>query len=141
MIYCNLISEFVGDSTGRCMGTFPTASCRNQSFQTCQWNNGNFRSYGTICSPSMGCKSPSMKEGCPKNWYFIPAIITIGDFVIKHCVSIHRNTLMHPLEVYYLNQKVRGLTHSRWIGLVYSAPLYVQRGHAIGNFSAGSSAG
>ena len=34
---------------------------------------------------------------------------------------------MHPLEMYYLNQAGRGLT-------VYSATLYLQRSHGIGNF-------
>jgi len=40
---------------------------------------------------------------------------------------------MHPLEVYYLNQAGRGLT-TPGIGPVYSAPLYLKRGHGIGNF-------
>jgi len=40
---------------------------------------------------------------------------------------------MHPLEVYYLNQVGRGLT-TLGIGPVYPAPLYLQRGHGIGNF-------
>jgi len=35
--------------------------------------------------------------------------------------------------MYYLNQAGRGLTTPR-IGPVYSAPLYLQRGHGIGNF-------
>jgi len=39
---------------------------------------------------------------------------------------------MHPLEVYYLNTAGRGLT-TPGIGPVYSAPLYLQRGHGIGN--------
>jgi len=41
---------------------------------------------------------------------------------------------MHPLEVYYLNQAGRGLT-TPGIGPVHSVPLYLQRGHGIGNFS------
>ena len=40
---------------------------------------------------------------------------------------------MHPLEVYYLNQAGRGLT-TPGIGPVYSASLYLQRDHGIGNF-------
>jgi len=39
---------------------------------------------------------------------------------------------MHPLEVYYLNQAGRGFTFPG-IGTVYSAPLYLQRGHRIDN--------
>ena len=41
---------------------------------------------------------------------------------------------MHPLETYYLNQAGRGLPSSPGIGPIYSAPLYLQRGHGIGNF-------
>ena len=48
---------------------------------------------------------------------------------------------MYPLEVYYLNQAGRGLTQSGWLSLVYSALLYSQREHGIGNYSAVSSAG
>jgi len=40
---------------------------------------------------------------------------------------------MHPLEVYYLSQAGRGLT-TPGIGPVYSATLYLQQGHGIGNF-------
>jgi len=40
---------------------------------------------------------------------------------------------MHPLEVYYLKQACRGLTTPE-IGPVYSALLYLQRGHGIVNF-------
>jgi len=47
---------------------------------------------------------------------------------IKRGVAILKGTfiVMHPLEVYYLNQAGRGLTNP-WIGTVYSAPLYLQR--------------
>jgi hypothetical protein len=38
---------------------------------------------------------------------------------------------MHLLEAYYLHQSGRG--HAPRIGLVYAAPLYLQRGHGIGN--------
>jgi hypothetical protein len=37
---------------------------------------------------------------------------------------------MHPLEVYYLHQAGRGRAS---IGPVYAAPLFLQRGHGIGN--------
>ena len=40
---------------------------------------------------------------------------------------------MHPLEVYYLGQ-AGGVLTTPGIGPVYSAPLYLQRGHGIGNF-------
>ena len=40
---------------------------------------------------------------------------------------------MHPLEVYELNQAGRDLT-TPGIGPTYSAALYVQHGHGIGNF-------
>ena len=40
---------------------------------------------------------------------------------------------MHPLEIYYLNQMARGITHSGEIGPVYIVPLYLHRGHEIGN--------
>jgi len=40
---------------------------------------------------------------------------------------------MHPLEVYYINRAGRGL-NTLGFGPVYSAPLYLQRGHGIGNF-------
>ena len=55
---------------------------------------------------------------------------------IKRGVAIFNRTFraMHPLEVYYLNQAGRGLTTAPGIGPVYSAPLYLQRGHGIGNF-------
>jgi hypothetical protein len=41
-------------------------------------------------------------------------MIASGHFAIKHCVSISLNTFiaMQPLEVYYLNQAGRCLTHS-----------------------------
>ena len=41
---------------------------------------------------------------------------------------------MHPLETYYLNEAGRGLSPTPGIGPIYSAPLYLQRGHGIGNF-------
>ena len=41
---------------------------------------------------------------------------------------------MHPLETYYLNQAGRGLPSAPRIGPIYSAPIYLQRGHGIGNF-------
>jgi len=41
---------------------------------------------------------------------------------------------MHPLETYYLNQAGRDLPSAPGIGPIYSAPLYFQRGHGIGNF-------
>jgi len=41
---------------------------------------------------------------------------------------------MHPLETYYLNQAGRGLPSATGIGPIYSAPIYLQRGHGIGNF-------
>jgi len=41
---------------------------------------------------------------------------------------------MHPLESYYLNQAGRGLPSAPGIGPIYSAPIYLQRGHRIGKF-------
>ena len=41
---------------------------------------------------------------------------------------------MHPLETYYLNLAGRGLPSAPGIGPIYSAPIYLQRGHGIGNF-------
>ena len=41
---------------------------------------------------------------------------------------------MHPLETYYLNQAGRGLPSAPGIGTIYSAPIYLLRGHGIGNF-------
>jgi len=41
---------------------------------------------------------------------------------------------MPPLEMYFLNQTGRCLSSVPGIGPIYSAPLYVQRGHGIGNF-------
>jgi len=41
---------------------------------------------------------------------------------------------MHPLGTYYLNEAVRGLFPTPVIGPIYSAPLYLQRGHGISNF-------
>jgi len=41
---------------------------------------------------------------------------------------------MHSLEIYHLNQVGRGLTPSEGIGPAYASPLYLQRGHGIGNF-------
>jgi len=41
---------------------------------------------------------------------------------------------MHPLETYYLNQAVRGLPSAPGIGSISSAPIYLKRGHGIGNF-------
>ena len=41
---------------------------------------------------------------------------------------------MHPLEVYYLRQAVRGSEQNdTWIGPIYSIPPFLQRGHGIGN--------
>jgi len=40
---------------------------------------------------------------------------------------------MHPLEPYYLKQACRGLSSTPGIGTIHSAPLYLQRGHGIGN--------
>ena len=38
MIYCNLVSpQFAGDSTVRCMRTFPTTSCRHYEFRNVQY--------------------------------------------------------------------------------------------------------
>ena len=41
---------------------------------------------------------------------------------------------MHPLETYFLNQAGRGLLSVPVIGPIYTAPIYLQRGHGIGNF-------
>ena len=41
---------------------------------------------------------------------------------------------MHPLETYYLKQAGRSLSPTSGIGPIYSVPLYLQRGHGIGNF-------
>ena len=41
---------------------------------------------------------------------------------------------MHPLERYYLNQAGRVLPSTPGIGPVFTAPLYLQRGHGIDNF-------
>jgi len=41
---------------------------------------------------------------------------------------------MQPLETYYLNQAGRGLPSAPGIGPIYSAAIYLQRGHGIGNF-------
>jgi len=41
---------------------------------------------------------------------------------------------MQPLETYYLKEACRGLSSAPGIGPIYSAPLYLQRGHGIGNF-------
>jgi len=41
---------------------------------------------------------------------------------------------MHSLETYYFNQAGCGLSPTPGIGPIYSAPLYLQRGHGIGNF-------
>jgi len=48
---------------------------------------------------------------------------------------------MNHFEPYYLNQACRGLSPTPVIGPIYSAPLYLQRGHDIGKYSAVSSAG
>ena len=40
---------------------------------------------------------------------------------------------MHPLETYYLNEAGYGLSPTPGIGPIYSVPLYLQRGHGIGN--------
>jgi len=42
--------------------------------------------------------------------------------------------MMLPLETYYLNQAGRALPPAPGIGPIYSAPLYLQRGHGIGSF-------
>jgi len=41
---------------------------------------------------------------------------------------------MHPLETNFFYQAGRGLCPTPEIGPIYSAPLYLQRGHVIGNF-------
>ena len=41
---------------------------------------------------------------------------------------------MHPLETSYLNQAGPGLSSAPGIGPIYSAPLYLQRGHGISSF-------
>jgi len=41
---------------------------------------------------------------------------------------------MHPLQTYYLNQAGRDLPSEPGIGPIYSAPIYLQLGHGIGNF-------
>ena len=41
---------------------------------------------------------------------------------------------MHPLESYYLNQAGRGFPSAPGIGPIYFAPIYLQRGHGMGNF-------
>ena len=40
---------------------------------------------------------------------------------------------MHPLETYYLNHAGRDLPSAPENGPIYSAPIYLQRGHGIGN--------
>jgi len=41
---------------------------------------------------------------------------------------------MHPLETYQINQAGRSLPSAPGIGPIYSASLYLQRGHGIGSF-------
>ena len=41
---------------------------------------------------------------------------------------------MHHFDTYYLNQAGRGVPSAPRIGLIYSSPLYLLRGHGIGNF-------
>jgi len=41
---------------------------------------------------------------------------------------------MHPLETSYLNQAGPGLSSAPGIGPIYTATLYLQRRHVIGNF-------
>jgi len=41
---------------------------------------------------------------------------------------------MHPVETYYLNQAGRGFPSAPGICSIYSAPIYLQRGHGYGNF-------
>ena len=55
---------------------------------------------------------------------------------MKHGVGIHNRTFitLHPLETYYLKQADRGIPSATGIGPSYSALLYLQRGHGMGNF-------
>jgi hypothetical protein len=52
--------------------------------------------------------STSMTASRLQKWCFVSAELPVVIFAIKHCVSIPPNTFiaMHPLEVYYLNQRV-----------------------------------
>ena len=60
--------------------------------------------------------------------------MTSGKCMKRGVAMLNRTfTAMHPLEVYYLHEAGRGIT-TPGIGPVYSAPLYLQRGHGIGNF-------
>jgi len=55
---------------------------------------------------------------------------------IKRGVGFHIGTFitMHPLQTYYLNQACRDLYSTPVIVPIYSAPLYLQREHGIGDF-------
>jgi hypothetical protein len=63
--------------------------------------------------------------------------------VIKHDVRDIFATflLMHLLELYYRKQAGGGGVSDQGIGPIYSTPLYLQRGHRIGDFLEAYSAG
>ena len=56
-------------------------------------------------------------------------------FIKRGVAVLNRKFIpMHQLELYYLNEAGRGLS-TPGIGPFYSAPLYLQRGHGLGNCS------
>jgi len=100
------------------MQTFPTNSCRHYVFRNVQYVPVEQRQFQSIRIGFLtlqrlhdafedSIKPKKIGVSFPQEY---PDVI----FVIKHCVSIPTHTFlaMHPLEVYYLNQAGRGLTHS-----------------------------
>jgi len=118
MIYCNLISQqFVGDITVRCMQTFPAANYRHHEFRKVQYVPVEQRQCQSIqvVPDARGAALPIRgQHDAHKSGASFPQELPVVIFVIIHCGSIPPNTfiVIHPLELYYLNQAGNGPTHS-----------------------------
>ena len=71
LLYCNIISrQFVGDSTVRCMRTFPTTSCQNYEFRNVQYvpvEQRQFQSIGIEFLTLLGLQVPFEYSITPTN--------------------------------------------------------------------------
>ena len=140
LIYCNLLSlQFVGDSTFRCTRTFvfhsATSSCQHEfrNVHYVQVEQRRFQDVRIEFLKTGGTAHPprGQRYAHKRDASFSKELQMV---IYKRSVGISNRTFitMHQLEVYYLNQAGRGLTPE--IGPVYSATLYLHRGHGIGKF-------
>jgi hypothetical protein len=103
----------------------PVDITSSETSNMCRWSSDNFSLFGSSFSRSRDCSPLRRQHNAHKIVASFSQDLPVVIFAIKHCVSIPPNTLlaMHPLEVYYLNQAGRGLTHT-WGSALFMQPRF-----------------